>query len=96
MKVLILMGAGLTISQAEISPYTNTEVKLHSYPDDGIALFNLDKQQPDWSWPDYTIRLGDVYIGRHHADFTIASHRDPIGAIVEWLEALDEGDVVEE
>lgn len=96
MRILVLVGAGIDISETDIKPYTPYEVKKNSYPEEGLAIFNLDKIQPDWSWADYTIRVGEVYIGRNHADLTIAGHRDPIGAIVEWLEALDEGDVVEE
>jgi hypothetical protein len=95
MRVMILTSEGFTVTVNQLQPFVNAPVVKNQYPDDGITIIDQNNE-PEWSWPDVTIRLGLRPIGRNHADITIAEHEDPIGSIVSYLAALDENAVTEE
>lgn len=94
-KVMILTSEDFRISMSDLEPYVNVPVEQNSYPEDGITIIDPN-HEPDWAWPEITIRLGLRPIGRHHADITIAEHEDPVGSIVSYLSAVDENSVAEE
>lgn len=56
---------------------------------EGIAYFDCGKE-PDWSWAEYTIVVGDCNIGRHHADLTLSGGEEATSDIVETLLTIAE------
>jgi hypothetical protein len=71
-----------------ISRTLPVEVTVNSLPPgDGIALFEEGKAEPDWTWPDYVITVGNVEIGRNHRDAHL-SGPDYEGQLYELLESI--------
>lgn len=94
MRVLIIMGPGVTIDPAFLTFGLKEQVTMNSYPKgEGIALFDANRE-PKWDWPTYTIVVGDVNIGKHHADMRIPKGQDASTQIVDQLSILQDADVV--
>lgn len=71
MRVLIVHERGIAIELPELDiPVTKNSMP----PDDGIAVYEMGKE-PDWSWPEYTVTVGTVNIGRNARD----AHIDAVG-----------------
>jgi hypothetical protein len=92
-RVLIVVTREIKLEPNDLSMYLNADIRKNTNPDQGIAIYEAGKEI-DWSWPDITIKVGEVDTGRHNIDLTIAKSEDVVGAIVEYLMALEEGSVI--
>jgi hypothetical protein len=66
---------------------------MNSYPEGGIALIEPEKVDVRWDWPDYVALLGHTLTDRHNYDIVISEHEDPIGALTDWLQTIEESEM---
>jgi len=93
-RALIIVGPGVTLDPSFLSFGLKEEVSVNSYPKgEGLAILDANRE-PDWAWPTYTIVVGDVNIGKHHADLKIPKGSDAATTIVDTLSILQDADVV--
>lgn len=60
MKMLVIRDVSVAIDAEVIRHNIKDEVTVNTFPKmDGIAIIDCGKDQSlDWSWPDYTIKVG--------------------------------------
>lgn len=93
MRVLVLAGRDVDLS-AQTLGSIDIDVMVNSYPEQGVAIIEQGNE-PDWSWPDYTIVVGTYELGRHKADVVI-SDTDYIAALVQAVSSILDSMVVDE
>jgi len=89
MKILVYHDRTVNISASDLPPRYGLEVKMNSFPkEDGIAI--VEQGSPvDWSWPDYTITVGQVEMGRNKRDVHLdAAGEDIIAALTDVIDSL--------
>lgn len=65
MRVLIIHQRGVPVDLPWLESMMVT--KNTTPPGEGVAIYEMGRE-PDWSWPEYTITVGEVDIGRHEKD----------------------------
>lgn len=96
MRILILHERGVSIAPP---PGVPVDVVKNNFPDtDAISIVEDGKIPIDWSWPDYTVVVGTVALGRNKGD----AHIDIVGdfnaqilqivdsALAEYVEGEDD------
>jgi len=97
---LVLLGLDVPkelINTKEIGDKTKEYVYINAMPPPGQEGSNLARsgwvfmdtdKSPDWSWPDYTIAVGTVEVGRHAKDIT--EKLEPKPGITDYLVSMYE------
>jgi hypothetical protein len=85
MRVLIVHQRGLPVDLPQVDNLL--VVKNTTPPDDGIAIFEMGKE-PDWSWPEFVITVGEVDIGRHERDMHVEAAGDINAQIRQLLDSI--------
>jgi hypothetical protein len=92
-KVLILHERGVSIDLPDLGfPVLKNSLP----PDDGIAIYEGSTSEPDWSWPDYVITVGNVEIGRHKQDLHLDAIADIASEIKRVIDSLSEATIDDE
>jgi hypothetical protein len=90
MKVLVILAPDANLDKDTVNQMLNEEGYINTTPSgDGIAYYDCGKE-PDWSWPDYTVVIGDCNIGRHHVDLSLPSDEEATSDLVDTLQTISE------
>jgi hypothetical protein len=57
--------------------------------EEGWAFFDADKEPENWSWQDYTIKVGTRETGRHEITETIVHTEDARSALIAAYDRFD-------
>jgi len=99
MKILVIKSIDTptdAIDTAKLADATKEHVFVNEFPRftagnealQGWVILNGDKS-PDFSWPDYTLTIGNVDLGRHKVTEKIMSTADITKHLIELYEQWD-------
>lgn len=90
MQVLVILGSNAAVDKTTVANTIGEELYTNTIPKgDGIAFFDCGKE-PDWSWPEYVVVVGQCNVGRHHVDLSLPSDEETTSDIVEALLTISE------
>jgi hypothetical protein len=101
MRILVLLGPEFQdIDIQAIADATQERVWRNTLPPpekegeegtrEGWAFFDADKEPDDWSWHDYSIKVGTRETGRHEITETIVDTEDVRTALINAYDRFDE------
>jgi hypothetical protein len=91
-RVLIIREIGIKLNNELIARALKEQVVNNSYPEPGgIAVFECGKE-PNWSWPDTTIVVGQCDIQRNRADMTISANENIESELIDQISLMEDSD----